>query len=228
MATRLAWIACLLALLFSGPEALAEPSSCLQCHAPHYAPRSCTDCHQGNPRTTRENIAHQRIIPGEYAFFRWPQSSRVREGKRLIRQLACRRCHLIADQGNPLAAALSYSPGKAKVTELASSIRAPAAAMPDFKLAESDIAALVNALLALSLERKAPSREDRRVVHFTKPSPGQKPFEKHCGGCHSMLTQKRGSLGSGDVGPNLSGLMTEFYPSSSDRPPEWTPEKLRQ
>ena len=36
-------------------------------------------------------------------------------------------------------------------------------------------------------------------------------FNNHCGSCHRMLTQQLGGLGQGDIGPNLSGIFSEFY-----------------
>jgi cytochrome c2 len=200
----------------------------VECHKPHHGPLACTACHQGNPSTRRENIAHHKIIPGRYASFRWPQSKRVQSGKERIQQLACRRCHIIAGRGNGLATELFFPLPDAKVKAMALSIRKPAQAMPDFYLSESDISAIVNALLNLSLDQNASSRERRRTVHFTKTSSGQTPFEQHCGPCHRMLSPRHGELGSGEAGPNLSGLMTRFYPSTESTSSEWTRQRLRR
>jgi len=152
----------------------------------------------------------------------------VQAGKERIQKLACRRCHIIAGEGNGLAAALSFPPPDAKVKSMASSIREPAQAMPDWYLSEGDIDAIVNALLHLSLDLDASSRERRRTVHFTKSRSGQSPFEQYCGACHRMLSHNRGGLGSGEAGPNLSGLMTGFYPSASSARDDWTLPTLRR
>jgi hypothetical protein len=53
-------------------------------------------------------------------------------------------------------------------------------------------------------------------------------FDKHCGGCHRVLTRRWGGLGSGLVGPNLSGLTSEFYPMPFREGEPWTAERLKK
>jgi cytochrome c2 len=48
----------------------------------------------------------------------------------------------------------------------------------------------------------------------------------HCGGCHRVLTRKWGGLGRGAIGPNLSGLTGEFYPTQFKEGEPWTTERL--
>ena len=53
-------------------------------------------------------------------------------------------------------------------------------------------------------------------------------FVKLCGPCHKSLSERSGALGNGDIGPNLSGLFSEYYPKTYRDTESWTPDKLRK
>ncbi len=72
-------------------------------------------------------------------------------------------------------------------------------------------------------------RETAQVVHFEDEKRSREnSFVKHCGPCHRILSERYGGLGKGDIGPNLSGLLTEFYPKTYRDAETWTIEKLRK
>lgn len=53
-------------------------------------------------------------------------------------------------------------------------------------------------------------------------------FVKQCGGCHKLLSKQHGGLGSGTAGPNLSGLLTRFYPANFEEDNAWNEERLKR
>lgn len=218
-------ILALVALLLPLPAAAAP--GCLRCHPVHYADRgSCTSCHGGNDKTGRKQVAHDRLISGEFAWSRIPGSPPVEQGKKLLDTLACRRCHTVGKKGNKLAGNLDTVPLVRQPEELADSIRYPVQQMPDFKLKEEDVSRLVTAVLAGTA---APRKEEPPVVvHFSREPKKEDLFQKKCGGCHSMLTDHKGGVGTGEVGPNLSGLLSEFYPRTFRDDSRWTVARLKE
>lgn len=200
---------------------------CLSCHPAHYAERGgCSFCHRGNPASERKNIAHAGLRPGKYARFTLGGRAETREGERLMERLACRRCHVSGGRGNPLAVSLDVAANRKTGGGLALSIRNPVANMPDFRLDEEQITTLVNAVFAGSQGRRADESAPVRV-HFSasgKKSPDI--FSTKCGGCHRLLSQRLGAVGTGEVGPNLSGLLTEYYPKSFRKDEAWTVKNL--
>jgi len=122
---------------------------CLSCHPAHYAEQGrCSDCHRGNPGSERKNIAHAGLRAGKYALFTLGDGAQIKDGQRLVDQLACRRCHVSSGRGNRLAVSLDGSVVRKTAGELAFSIRRPVANMPDFALGEEQITVLVNAVSA--------------------------------------------------------------------------------
>lgn len=115
--------------------------------------------------------------------------------------------------------------------QLASAMSHPAAAMPDFRLTDVQITDLVNALVA---ESNASARSGThvgmpRVVHFEGPGRERgDPFSRQCGGCHRALTQRLGAVGTGTVGPNLSGVFSPHYPPTYIGAVSWTPRRLEE
>ena len=188
---------------------------CLQCHRSHHEKLgTCVDCHQGNPGTLRRPIAHDRLVAGEYVRFRLPKSVIAEDGRRLISQFACRRCHWIAGSGNRLAADLDRTRLKTLPDRLATAIRTPAIFMPDFYFSERIIITLVNAILD-SNAAASMSGEFFRVIHFERSGEhGDNIFNQRCGSCHRILTRQYGGLGQGNIGPDLSGFLTGFYPQN--------------
>lgn len=144
-------------------------------------------------------------------------------------QYACRRCHVSAGKGNRLATPLDTMADARNPEEIAAAIKAPAQGMPDFRLAEKQAVVLVNAILANARQVRIEVQERPLRVHF---EPGQRGnesiFSRKCGACHRVLTERLGVLGRGDVGPNLSGLLSEYYPKSFGEGLSWTGERLKR
>jgi mono/diheme cytochrome c family protein len=198
---------------------------CLSCHAAHYAAEgSCVSCHRGRPEAGRQELAHQQLLTGRAAEHRRTGGSTLREGERLVEALACRRCHTVAGRGNRLASDLDAVAGQREQAALVASITEPVENMPRFGLD----AGQAEAIVALLVRSSDPARaQDAYRVHFARPTgPGGTEFERQCGGCHRALTAA-GPLGSGDAGPNLSGLFTPFYPRTAPGERAWTESVLR-
>ena len=202
---------------------------CLECHPSHHAAQGgCVGCHRGNPNTRRKNIAHHRLIAGRFALFTLGDSS-VRGGKRLMEQCACQRCHVSGGKGNRLATSLDTLPDARTPEEILSVIRSPALGMPDFRLTEAQAVALVNVVQygAGQAGRKGASRP--LVLHFEAGPKGEKDiFTRQCGPCHRALTERHGLIGSGAIGPNLSGLLSAWYPRTYGKGEAWTVERLQR
>lgn len=223
-------VLCIAALLPVSAAAGAAPS-CLVCHPLHDPDRGrCAGCHRGDERTDRKNIAHRDLIPARYAFFTLPDSPVVREGAGRIERYACRRCHAWRGEGNALAANLDDLLAVAPPRKIHDSIRAPAAFMPDFGFDETQIRDIVNAILAAGRRRqRTGDAEIPVVVHFEDADNGTDlVFPKVCGRCHRMLSETAGGLGAGAVGPNLSGLLTPYYPKTFGGGERWTDERFRK
>ena len=217
-------------LWLSVPLDAAEQVGCLACHPQHYAELGgCVDCHRGEPGTRRMDIAHHRFIPARFADFTLPDSPVVREGQQLVKATACRRCHILGGKGGRMAANLDQSFHDRSATELYTAIKAPALFMPDFRFSEQQLDMLVNAIQAEGRESVPPQEETPLKIHFEDSGDRQDSvFEKHCGGCHRVMTLGMGSLGRGRIGPDLSGLFSEFYPPSYPDAQEktWTSKGL--
>lgn len=223
----------LLILLYAPVMALAaeEPlNRCLSCHPAHHQQYgSCTDCHRGDSRSSRLNIAHFGLIAGRYAHFNLPDSPLVEQGKQQLDLYACRRCHISGDKGNRLATNLDLIVTASSPASLIDAIRNPVQFMPDFHLTDTQFEVLINALYALAQKVEQNSEEIPQVVHFDdRVDMEENIFVKHCGGCHQILTSTLGGLGSGIVAPNLSGLLTEFYPKTADNDEAWNRENLKK
>jgi len=210
----------------SGPEY----SRCLKCHRSHNESRgACIDCHRGNPRTERINIAHYRLIGSQYAHFNFPESLEVKGGHNLVEKFACRRCHRIAREGNTLAANLDLSLRKNLPQALADTIKNPAVYMPNFYFLETDITKLVNAILDSGAAVESEYNQSPRLIHFEEGKQNdENPFAKYCGTCHRVLSKAFGGLGRRNIGPNLSGLLTRFYPQNYKAKTSWNPSGLKQ
>lgn len=218
-------ILALTALLLPAPAGAA--SGCLQCHPVHYADKgSCTFCHGGNDKTGRKRVAHDRLIGAKYSWYRVSGAPPVERGKKLLDIFACRRCHTIEKKGNKLAGNLDTVPLARLPEEMAQSLRKPVQQMPDFKLEEEDVSRLVTAILAGTAAPRG--NEPPVVVHFSRAPKKEDVFEKKCGACHRMLTARKGGMGTGQIGPNLSGLLTEFYPRTFRDESRWTALRLKE
>ena len=98
--------------------------------------------------------------------------------------------------------------------------------MPDFRLADQEITDMVNAILAGPGAEK--TAETPLLVHFLEKTPSENIFEKHCGACHRMLSSRNGGLGRGEIGPNLSGLFSPFYPATFHDRERWSAANLKK
>jgi mono/diheme cytochrome c family protein len=199
---------------------------CLSCHTVHYADKAgCSLCHRGNPASERKNIAHAGLRPGKYSRFTLGNQVEIKEGERLMDRLACRRCHVSGGRGNPLAVSLDAASRKTG-GELALSIRRPVTNMPDFRLNEDQITTLVNAVFAGSQGRETNDSAPVRVHFNTSGKKNPDIFSTKCGSCHRILSQRLGAVGTGEIGPNLSGLFTRYYPQTFRKDEAWTAANL--
>lgn len=199
---------------------------CLDCHAVHHADAgSCVSCHRGDAGATRPALAHRGLLDGTLAAHVWPQGEVVTRGRALIALAACRRCHTIDGQGQTVAVALDRVAWSREPAALRASIREPVDNMPDFGFAPREADTVIAALLSLA----PPATADPSYrVWFTADAEGEPgAFEKHCGGCHRLLTAD-GPLGVSAAGPNLSGLFSPFHPKTAANDRAWTPEELRR
>ena len=112
--------------------------------------------------------------------------------------------------------------------DILAAIREPAQGMPDFSLDGQQEIPLVNAILAGARGQRRSGGVRPLVVHFTALSEGKKDvFTRSCGPCHRLLSERRGSLGSGAIGPGLSGLLSAHYPHTF-RGKAWSPERVKR
>jgi mono/diheme cytochrome c family protein len=223
--------AVLIAVLLLGgcveaPSTARREAGCGSCHAAHYVREgACHECHRGNPAAERVELAHARLLTGRASEHRLTDGPALREGRRLVEALACRRCHSIGGEGNRLATDLDRVVWTREQAALVSSIREPVENMPRFGLDERQAEAII-AFLLRSGSRDGPL--DSYRVHFTRgPSASQTAFQKNCGGCHRFLGAA-GPVGSGHTGPNLSGLFTAFYPRTARGDSAWTDKMLAE
>jgi cytochrome c2 len=227
----LAILIAVLALLSANPcYAATDRNQCRSCHPVHYADQGgCTDCHHGNPRTSRSGLAHSGLIAGHYASFTDPRAVAVIAGKKLAEQTACRRCHVLAGTGNRLASNLDTLLGRSTPAEIRTALAEPAIFMPNFHFSEQDLDRLTTAVLAGGFQSGKALKEPPRIVHFNDQKTGQQTiFVKQCGGCHKLLSKQHGGLGNGTTGPNLSGLLTRFYPANFEGDNAWNEERLKR
>ncbi|MFN2238884.1 MAG: selenite/tellurite reduction operon c-type cytochrome lipoprotein ExtS [Thermoanaerobaculia bacterium] len=212
-----------IALLSAGGCAKEPPmasirAGCVSCHEAHHVEAgACESCHRGDPNAAREAIAHQRLLAGRAAAHRLAGSAAVREGERLIGQLACRRCHVIDREGNRLATSLDRAVWEREQRELELSIRRPVEGMPRFALSELQTGSVIASLLRHAEREGA---DPGYQVRFENRGNADSPFARHCGGCHRALLLD-GPAGRGSGGPNLSGLFTLHYPACAEKNRPW-------
>ncbi len=187
---------------------------CLSCHREHYKEKgSCYFCHQGVSLSKDKELAHYTLIPKSFSFFRLPHHPKIKEGRKYIYMLGCRRCHKIEGQGNNLATDIDHLHSPFYVKELVKAIEHPAYYMPFFSFARKNLESVVNYILYASSTYNTEHGNDSYRVHFLNKN--YNTFEQKCGECHKILTRNYGGLGKGNVGPNLSGILTKFYPRNS-------------
>ena len=188
---------------------------CLDCHVGHYfSYKSCRSCHRGIDKSSRKEIAHYGLIPGRYAYFRFEKSKILRQGNKLIQRAGCLRCHRISGKGNFLATPLDLLPDDIEITKLVDFIKNPPMYMPEFKFRDDQIVKIINVILRGIFCSTKMHKREYYYVHF-ESFEKKDIFSLRCGMCHKILTKTRGGLGKGNIGPNLSGLFTQFYPKKS-------------
>ncbi|MCK9363442.1 MAG: cytochrome c [Syntrophales bacterium] len=227
---RACLVAILLAVSLADYAFPARQSVCITCHQPHYSGKgSCVSCHRGDDRTGRKEIAHYDLVAGRFAHYKIEGSPVAERGKKLLERFSCRRCHRYAEKGNHLAGSLDVTGATGKVRDIYESIRVPVLFMPNFHANDAQIADLVNAILARAKFQKPPVGETALIVHFQDVKNIRKNvFAGKCGKCHKILSEQSGGLGSGYIGPNLSGLFSEFYPRTYRDAESWNPDKLKK
>ena len=212
------------------PVGAISGNSCLECHQVHYADQgACTSCHRGNQRTDRRELAHSGLIRGRYAGFSNSRSTTLLSGIPLAEKAACRRCHILNGTGNRLATNLDTLFWTSQPEAIRSALVNPALYMPGFLFSEKDLDRLVTTVLAGGVKAGKALKEPPLVVHFSAADAAkQNIFVKNCGACHKLLSKRDGGLGSGIVGPSLSGLQGQFYPHTFEGDKIWDKEGLKR
>jgi cytochrome c2 len=152
----------------------------------------------------------------------------VEEGRKLVQTFACRRCHVIGERGGGLAASLNRQLAVAGPEVLFRPIQVPACFMPNFQFGETHIIKLVNAILAEAVRTDPEAEEMPLVIHFEEGCAEDSVFTKYCGPCHKALTTRLGGLGKGEIGPNLSGLFSDYYWPAPGDGKGWSSELLER
>jgi len=184
---------------------------CIDCHEMHYQDiDNCESCHRGISETRRKDLAHFKLIEGKYAEFLFASSAKKNEGIDLINKSGCRRCHNIGNKGNKLSVDLNSSVKSQSVKTIVDSIKNPNEFMPNFYFTADQIDSIVTALLYFAYIEDRYNNNIVQVAHIASES--ENIYEKKCGGCHKMISSNFGPVGSADIGPNLSGLLSDFYP----------------
>lgn len=163
---------------------------------------------------------------GKYVRFTLGDTDRNRDDERPLEQFACRRCHVSAGRGNCLAVSLDAAVSRKSTAELVHSLRQPVANMPDFKLTEEQITSLLNAIYSGSQGRTTDVTAPVKIHFATSTKKNKDTFTTKCGHCHRMLSERLGSIGTGNVGPNLSGLLSVCYPKTFKNSVAWTVQNL--
>lgn len=210
-------------------DAFGGRVACLHCHKPHYVEKgTCIGCHRGDERSDRLAIAHRDLILAKFSWFTIAGSQPVQRGKNLLESFSCRRCHTTSGKGNHLASNLDRLSTDMTPQKIFDAIKSPALFMPDFYPSDQQITDLVNAILAGAARAEHKGGEIPQIVHFEDMKQNtDNIFEKMCGSCHKILSKTHGALGKGEIGPNLSGFFTEFYPATFPDKRRWTNERLK-
>jgi len=196
----------------AAPQPTPKRVACLDCHASHYTwLGGCVDCHRGDDRATRADLAHHRLLRGAAAAWSLPGSPVLPRATALRDSLGCRRCHATGGKGERLAIDLDTVAWPRSQDELRQALVNPAAAMPDFSLGAANADTLIAALLRDGDRYSASSRYQVRFRAGSDDS--LRVFARLCGPCHQGLTPD-GPQGIGAAGPNLSGLPGAHYPTA--------------
>lgn len=199
--------------------------ACLSCHEPHHRGEgTCRDCHRGNATVLRQALAHDRLLTGGAAATLLADRRIVNQGATLVEGAACRRCHRVAGAGNRLATDLDAAVWQRDQPDLRTSILTPVVNMPAFRFDATQADAIIAFLLRNRSTALSPAAY--RVQFSSRPSRAITAFETRCGPCHRALSGS-GPLGTGAQGPNLSGLLTHFYPPTAPGGLPWSAQSVR-
>ena len=101
--------------------------------------------------------------------------------------------------------------------------------MPNFYLKETHIMEMVNAILSEAARVEPEAGEIPLVIHFEDEKQTEESvFVNHCGSCHMVLTTRFGGLGKGNIGPNLSGLFSQYFPKTLGDKEQWSSKPLKK
>lgn len=194
---------------------------CVTCHKEHIK-SSCISCHRGNSETKRLNLAHYKIVPGKFLLYKINKDINYK-GNLLIKNLGCRRCHIIGDSGNNKVNNLNKTIEKKTTGEIIFTIQHPGDFMPDFNISGNTLTLIMNGLFSNSNINKI--EKETNIIYFKKQQ-FDNIFNNKCGKCHRLLSDKFGFLGEGRNAPNLSGILTEYYPKTGNLKSN-TPEDIK-
>lgn len=197
----------LLILFLCLSQSAKASNTCIQCHDTHYTDTAtCVLCHQGNDTSTRKNVAHDTLIEGPFAYHLLNQSKPVINGRQLMENSKCRRCHQSGLTGNTLTSNLNNTSRHLSSKEIVTAILKPNNFMPNFHFSKKQAVWLVNTIYANAHDTI--SSDTLQIVHFQPKRTNT--FTEKCGNCHKVLSSQFGPLGKGNIGPNLSGLFTPY------------------
>ena len=201
-------------------------SACLNCHKKHYEKiANCIVCHRGINKTSRKDIAHFGLITKKFSDFTINNRD-INMGREIVNNSHCRRCHYIENKGNFIAVNLNNS-GYENIGEyLFKMIKNPVEFMPNFEFDNETVYKIVKYILFNS---NNVSIKQNPYPVFMKSSQ-KSVFKELCSGCHNIISKKTGPVAGKNIGPNLSGLFSGFYPVDFIKPksPKWDNETLKK
>ena len=199
----------ILLIIFSYTYSYGE-NKCISCHNDNICMEkgnNCTVCHRGNDKTSRLDIAHYKLIKGDYAEFNNEKSIITQKGIQLINDANCTRCHKIGNTGSNYATDLNSTVKRLSTDEIIKSIQEPVINMPKFKFSKEDYRYLITGLYHYTINAEVKSIT--QVVRLNNKDNATALFNNKCGGCHKALTNI-GALGYYDSAPNLSSLKNSY------------------
>lgn len=214
----------ILLLLLSFTYSYGE-NTCISCHNNTCVEKgsNCTICHRGNDTTKRKDIAHYKLIKGEFAEFNNEKSPVTQRGITLIADANCIRCHKIGNSGANYATDLNSSVKRLSSDEIIKAVKEPAVNMPKFNFSDEDYRYLVTGLYYYTINTEVKSIT--QIVRLNNHDNSSDLFNNKCGNCHKALTSI-GALGYYDSAPNLSSLKNS-YPEYLNGE-NWNKENLKK
>ena len=214
----------ILLIIFSYNQAFGE-NKCISCHSNICMGKSsnCTLCHKGNNTTTRKDIAHYKLIKGDYADFNNEKSIITQKGITLIKEANCTRCHKIGNTGATYATDLNSAVKRLSTEEIIKAVKEPAINMPKFTFSDEDYRYLITGLYFYTINTEVKSIT--QIVRLNNSDNASALFNEKCGLCHKALTST-GALGFYDSAPNLSSLKNSYSEYLNGK--TWNKDNLKQ